>query len=579
MVKSMFAGVAGLRAHQSKMDIIGNNIANVNTWGYKAASMSFKDAMYQSTSTGSGGNTAAGGYGGTDANQIGLGVSTGAITYDFSAGGMSPSSRALDCMIDGNGFFIVGPMVSGGSVTLDSDDAVENSGLYLSRVGIFKVDNNGYLTDDGGNYVYGFVNSNSDLTDGSSFNTTSLQPLKIPTSADMAAINNNNASDSVAAAKKKYEDAMAVLNAMKNAHILSQENYAVAKMEYDSAVTAISSTSNTDPNDPTSPLLLGEIPQYKIDNTTTPPSIVLDTTKLAFTTSDDLADKLDQAKVAMEAAYKNWTKDSTNNTEKYNYLVAKQNYDAVNNMSIKAQATLKAPKALDDAAIGGAVDTALDTYHAALKAYLETSTSAATYDTVKGTMETAKKALEDLQAKLLVVEDDSPQGRMSAAEQDVTAAKAKMEAAQKTADNAETAWKNAQNGAITTAVDNAGADDELAELENYRIQEDGTLIASTKAGNVTINIGKIALAAVQNSSGLVKDSGYYYSPSANSGRVSTFEAGGSAGRILGNYREMSKVDLATELTEMITTQRGFQANSKIITVTDSMLEELVNMKR
>lgn len=579
MVKSMFAGVAGLRAHQSKMDIIGNNIANVNTWGYKAASMSFKDAMYQSTSTGSGGNTAAGGYGGTDANQIGLGVSTGAITYDFSAGGMSPSSRALDCMIDGNGFFIVGPMVSGGSVTLDSDDAVENSGLYLSRVGIFKVDNNGYLTDDGGNYVYGFVNSNSDLTDGSSFNTTSLQPLKIPTSADMAAINNNNASDSVAAAKKAYEDAMAVLNTMKNAHILSQENYAIAKKEYEDAVKLISSYS--DPNDTTSVTgNLGKIPQYKIDTTGPKPVIVPDTSEdIDFQDSKALAKEVDKAKAEMEKQYKEWTEDSTNSTKLYNYLLAKQNYDSVNNMSIKAQATLKAPKALASATVGGAVDAALDDYHAKLTIYLETPTSAVNYDTIKGNMETAKKALEDLQAKLLVVEDDSPQGRMSAAEQDVTAAKAKMEAAQKTADNAETAWKNAQNGAITTAVDNAGADDELAELENYRIQEDGTLIASTKEGNVTINIGKIALAAVQNSSGLVKDSGYYYSPSANSGRVSTFEAGGSAGRILGNYREMSKVDLATELTEMITTQRGFQANSKIITVTDSMLEELVNMKR
>ncbi|WP_313259879.1 flagellar basal body protein, partial [Lacrimispora sp.] len=64
MVKSMFAGVAGLRTHQAKMDVIGNNIANVNTWGFKAGSMSFKDTMYQNTSSGSKGSTAAGGYGG-----------------------------------------------------------------------------------------------------------------------------------------------------------------------------------------------------------------------------------------------------------------------------------------------------------------------------------------------------------------------------------------------------------------------------------------------------------------------------------------------------------------------------------
>ncbi|MFT4005465.1 MAG: flagellar hook-basal body complex protein, partial [Lacrimispora sp.] len=139
MVKSMFSGVAGLRTHQAKMDIIGNNIANVNTWGFKAGSMSFKDTMYQNTSSGSAGNTDAGGYGGTNANQVGYGVTTGSVSYDFSTGGMSPSSRALDCMIDGSGFFIVGPMLSEGYVDLSEDNAVTTSGLYLSRVGQFKV--------------------------------------------------------------------------------------------------------------------------------------------------------------------------------------------------------------------------------------------------------------------------------------------------------------------------------------------------------------------------------------------------------------------------------------------------------
>ena len=177
MVRSMFAGVAGLRAHQAKMDVIGNNIANVNTWGYKAGSMSFRDAMYQNTSSGSGGNTQAGGVGAVNANQIGYGVTTGAITYDFATGSMAPSSSGLDCMIDGTGFFIVGPMLSGGSLSLDGDDAVKSSGLYLSRVGKFKVDPNGYLTDDSGNYVYGFQYDQ----DSKEYATGSLVPLQLPT--------------------------------------------------------------------------------------------------------------------------------------------------------------------------------------------------------------------------------------------------------------------------------------------------------------------------------------------------------------------------------------------------------------
>lgn len=555
MVKSMFAGVAGLRAHQSKMDIIGNNIANVNTWGYKAASMSFKDAMYQSTSTGSGGNTAAGGYGGTNANQIGLGVSTGAITYDFSAGGMSPSSRALDCMIDGGGFFIVGPMVSGGSVTLDSDDAIEKSGLYLSRVGIFNVDNNGYLIDDGGNYVYGFVNSSSDLTDSTTFDTTSLQPLKIPTSADMASINNNNASDSVAAAKKKYEDEQAVLNVLKNAYGRAKEDYALALKDYNATKALIEGTDIELP---------GTNNKISYKNLNDKDS------------NDSLASVMAEYKAKMETAYTNWTSDSTLVND---YIKAKKDYDFLNNLYIRENANLQAPKALGSAdkettAPATVLSEALNDYFTKLEAYLTGGG-----DQQKIDMEAAKTKLEELQATLLKVEDDSPKGKLDVAQQAMKAAEAKMQAQEITVSNALKSWQTAQDKATDTAVDNAGADDELAELENYKIQEDGTLIASTKDGNVTIAIGKIALAAVQNSSGLVKDSGYYYSPSANSGRVSTFEAGGSAGRILGNYREMSKVDLATELTEMITTQRGFQANSKIITVTDAMLEELVNMKR
>jgi len=128
-------------------------------------------------------------------------------------------------------------------------------------------------------------------------------------------------------------------------------------------------------------------------------------------------------------------------------------------------------------------------------------------------------------------------------------------------------------------VGNASADDTIATLTNYKIQKDGTVVGTTEDGGFNVAIGKIALAGVQNTGGLEKDSGYYYTMGANSGNISVYEGGGTEGRILGNYLEQAKVDLAMEMTEMITTQRGFQANSKIITVTDQMLDELVNMKR
>lgn len=152
MVKSMFAAISGLKSHQSKMDVIGNNIANVNTWGYKTRSANFADAMYQNTINGGGGNVTQGGLGGMNTSQLGFGVNVSSISTSFETGSWNPTGDGWNCMINGPSFFIVGPMTSGGI----NGDNITSSGLSLSRVGLFGLDNNGYVVDDQGNYVYGF---------------------------------------------------------------------------------------------------------------------------------------------------------------------------------------------------------------------------------------------------------------------------------------------------------------------------------------------------------------------------------------------------------------------------------------
>ena len=120
---------------------------------------------------------------------------------------------------------------------------------------------------------------------------------------------------------------------------------------------------------------------------------------------------------------------------------------------------------------------------------------------------------------------------------------------------------------------------ERYNIRSYSIQEDGTIIGVDDKSRA-IAIGQLALVHVENVNGLEKTEGYYYKIGANAGSVQADKPnGGSTGRILGSYLEMANVDLANEFSQMITTQRGFQANSKIITVTDQMLDELVNMKR
>lgn len=308
MLKAMTSAVSGLRAHQEKMDVIGNNIANVNTWGFKASNYSFKDAVYETISSSTAGNTASGGLGGTNASQVGYGTGTGSITTAFTTGARSSSDSPLDCMIDGTGFFIVGPMNTSG---ISVGSSLSGSGLSLTRVGIFSTDSDGYLVDSSGNYVYG---EQASTTDGTNFTlANTLTPMKVP---DYVAVSG----------------------------------------------------------------------------------------------------------------------DSSTKTE-YN-------------------------------------------------------------------------------------------------------------------------------------------------IQSYTISSDGTIVGVDADTNRTVEIGKIALAAVENPNGLEKSDGYYYDIGANAGSVTgEITNGGALGTINSGYLEMSNVDLAKEFSEMITAERGFQANSKIITVSDEMLEQLVNMKR
>lgn len=183
MVKSMYAAISGLRSHQSKMDVISNNIANVNTWGYKGRSANFQDAMYQNLTNSTGGNMDAGGTGGVNSSQLGYGVNMGSISTNFTSGSWGFTGDPLNCMIDGTGFFIVGGMtgnVVDGAPGIPANEIAENN-MSLSRVGIFKVDNNGYLVDNSGNYIYGFAEDNTGV-----INTTTLRPIQVPIDPDSA---------------------------------------------------------------------------------------------------------------------------------------------------------------------------------------------------------------------------------------------------------------------------------------------------------------------------------------------------------------------------------------------------------
>ena len=145
MMRSLFAAISGLRVHQTMLDVTANDIANVNTVGFKGSTVSFKDALSE-MQQGASGPTAS--LGGTNAQQIGLGVQLGAISTNMSSGAIQTTNNPLDLAIQGEGFFRVAPMTSAGPPPTFGT-------VNYTRAGNFTTDSAGNLVTQDGQYVLG----------------------------------------------------------------------------------------------------------------------------------------------------------------------------------------------------------------------------------------------------------------------------------------------------------------------------------------------------------------------------------------------------------------------------------------
>ena len=147
MTGAMYAAIGGLKSHMSNLNVIGNNIANVNTVGYKAQRMTFQESIYTMSRAGSNGGVTTGG---NNPSQIGYGSSVGSIDLNMAPSTFSPTGYGLDCMMMGEGFFLVGDK----GITVNN--ASDLSKFNLTRVGDFWKDPKGFFADRGGQVVYGF---------------------------------------------------------------------------------------------------------------------------------------------------------------------------------------------------------------------------------------------------------------------------------------------------------------------------------------------------------------------------------------------------------------------------------------
>ena len=171
---AMSAAITGLKAHMDALNVVGNNVANVNTYGYKAGRVTFRESIYSTQSAGAAGTTT---MGGTNPRQIGYGTSVGTIDLDMATSSLESTGYGLDVAIQGDGFFMVGPK------DLTFANSEELAKVSFSKVGDFRFDADGYLVDGAGNVVYGFLTSSGAETAGTvaaDDPSMVLAPIRLP---------------------------------------------------------------------------------------------------------------------------------------------------------------------------------------------------------------------------------------------------------------------------------------------------------------------------------------------------------------------------------------------------------------
>ncbi len=681
MMRSLFSGVAGLKVHQTRMDVIGNNIANVNTTSYKSQSMSFSDLLYQTTQAASGANAATG-RGGINARQIGLGAKTGAISTAITTQGSAQSTNnPWDIMITGESFFVV----SNGSQN------------FFTRDGSFTVDGAGNLVMSSTGYTV--MGWQVDEETGE-IRADTVSALKVMKEDNLTSLPESTTLAYMAGIVDKYDSSLSSTKGKAvTLTFYDQQGYSyVAKFSIHSLGSAGQYYVQLDDifNEDGESLVeefglssINEIATFGSQETVTQTSLyqllesatyepgangaqgtysmkyvpanILDgyatnqlvnaasNIKLVDTNGADLPDGYDLkegaeikaagtvklSKKELQAENFNliyavdpdtgencyWGKDANGNTVKLPNEVAaggdasawkaalEKSFPGVDVKTIKVNAdgsvemgfeqTFKATKA--------GIYNAAENYFkgdniTALEAYGLTDTEDTKYaiqsvapdgqaQITKTFTYTGNKLVYDTE-KGLFNYIGSPENDSALLNFNTSATSRQGEVIDLSRftdiDIDFSLSKNYTNGGTSTASmlsgdkegNNLGTGRKPGEMTGIEIAQDGKITAYYDNSTSKL-LGQIAVANFANASGLSKQGDNLYSATANSGE---FDGIGSDitendGYMTSGVLEMSNVDLSQEFTEMITTQRGFQANSRIITTSDTLLEELVNLKR
>ncbi len=464
MMRSMFSVVSGLKSHQTKMDVIGNNIANVNTIGFKGGRVTFKE-IFSETVKGSSAPDASSGRGGTNPMQVGLGIEISSVDTNMTRGTVQRTDTITDLSIEGEGFFVV--------------KASASEPHRFTRAGNFSVDKMGNLVNGMGMSVCGWheykVSENGNTYEYNTINQ--LEPINIYT--DQYNLNKRLIS------AKETTGAEFAGNLSADSVPVPEIERSVDNAHYITPITVYSPIGK----------------EYKVN--------------LCFWRSDSVQYTVTEGGENVEKIATNWHWKAVSDIE---------NADA-----------LDIPSAEGDIMFGDKGEMLLSDPTGTIAEY-----TAVPQISIDSGVESGSKPFE--------VNLDFTKLNMYA-----TSSSVKM---------------------VSRDGYPAGS------MTSYTIGQDGIIVGIYSNGQQQ-PLAMIGLASFDNPSGLAKSGSNLFEPTANSGEFIRGLQPGTEG--VGNLNpgtlEMSNVDMAQEFIDMIVTQRGFQANSRIITASDEMLQEMVNLKR
>ena len=548
MMRSMYSAVSGLKTHQTRMDVIGNNIANVNTVAFKSSSVTFSDILYQTTSNASGANATTG-TGGVNAKQIGLGTTAAATKVSItSAGASETTGNPFDIRLtdkNSTNFFIV-------------NNGSEN---VFTRSGSFYVDGSGNLCMSSTGYTV--MGWQVDETTGEIRKDT-VSALRImqeknltsapeaTTQATIAGVLDENDTD-----VKNDAGRVMNLNFYDNLGYQYTAKFAIKSTGTDGKYT-VELTSVLDSNNQN---IIKNLTKQEISQI------------FGDYQADATLGQYGLAKgVKFDAANNQYEKDG----KKYQVSADSTVFQGVGNPTNTVSIT--------EIFSGITTTMANDIKDKTSKTNVEFDTATG-QATVKGEKTSYDLVFDTSTGKFASIGGDTPSKMLNMSVLSSGLLNRNGNFQNITVDFSQ--CLNYENGGKSTIGADAGAVDgttgkgrKLGAMTGIFIDTSGRIYGTYDNGNTEL-LGQIAVAQFSNASGLEKVGESCYRTTLNSGEFDGIgvEISADGSSMTTGELEMSNVDLSSEFTSMITTQRGFQANSRVITTSDTLLEELVNLKR